>query len=327
MNFKPNENFKYYMHFIEERMNIFWRRYNGESAPYTEDKILQNHKFTNVYRVLDRSSQYLLKSVIYNGKKYSKEEMVFRIILYKHFNLPSTWDLLIKEFGDITLNITEKELSEFFKEKTNQGKVIYSNAYMITASFMRSEKIMGKFGLLPGMPKYQSYLRLIYKGLFEDGIMEEICSSKTMKQGFNSFKGLVGFADFLSYQFVQDINYTEFFDFDDNSFCAAGPGTQRGIERTFDIAGKADYEQIVKWVYENFEDLLQEYDYNFNPLPNHTPMVPDLSNCFCEVDKYMRGLGINTEEKKVKGKRIKQVFNENKNKIDYFFPPKWNVEI
>jgi hypothetical protein len=327
MNFKPNENFKYYMYFASERMNIFWERFYGFEPPYTDDPILNKHKFTNVYRVLDRSSQYLLSKVIYNGKIYSKEDMVFRIILYKHFNLPSTWDLLIERFGDIDLSVTEKDLVEFFKEKTEEHRVLYSNAYMITASFMRSVDIMGRFDLFPGMPKYQSYMRLIFKGLFEDGIMKDICGSNTFKECFDYLQKMVGVADFLAYQFTQDLNYTEFFNFDDNEFCAAGPGTQRGIERCFTFDGKTDYQEVVKWVQSNFKQLVEEYGFPFEQLKNHPPTVPDLSNCFCETDKMLRGMGIVTEGKEIDGKRIKQVFTESPDKVKYVFPPKWHINL
>lgn len=320
--FTPNSNFKYYMYFIEERMNIFWLKQSGAKQPYTEDQILRNHKFTNVYRVLDRASQYLLKNVIYNGKHYSKEDMVFRILIYKHFNLPSTWDYLMTQFPDIDCSVPEKEMVKALERAVEAGMTIYSNAYMITASFMRSEPIMSRYGLTAGMPKYRSYMRLIYKALFEEGVMNQICESKTMQEGFDAMFKIVGVADFLAYQFVQDINYTEYFDFDDNSFCAAGPGTRRGIERTFDIEGKVDYAEIVKWVQQNFKQLALFYGISFISLPNHLPTVADLSNCFCETDKYMRGLAPSDEKGE---KRIKQLFKENKNQIEFVFPPKWNV--
>jgi len=60
------EAFQRYFYFIQERMNIFWKRYKGELPPYSEDPIFQQYKITNVYRVLDRVSQYLVKHVIYH---------------------------------------------------------------------------------------------------------------------------------------------------------------------------------------------------------------------------------------------------------------------
>ena len=68
-----------FWYFAYERQNIWYKKLKGENPPYTEDKILQEYKFCNTYRVLDRVSQYLLKNVIYNGKEYSQKDMLFRI--------------------------------------------------------------------------------------------------------------------------------------------------------------------------------------------------------------------------------------------------------
>ena len=65
-----------YWYFACERQNIFLKKLNGESAPWTDDKILQEYKFCNSYRINDRVSQYLLKNVIYNGKNYFDEDML-----------------------------------------------------------------------------------------------------------------------------------------------------------------------------------------------------------------------------------------------------------
>ena len=65
---KREEVYKLYWYFACERQNIFWKKKNGEKAPWTDDPILQTYKFCNSYRVNDRVSQYLLSNVIYNGK-------------------------------------------------------------------------------------------------------------------------------------------------------------------------------------------------------------------------------------------------------------------
>lgn len=46
----PNEDiFPYYFYFMQERMNIFWNKYD-QIQPLTNDMILEINKFTNVYR-------------------------------------------------------------------------------------------------------------------------------------------------------------------------------------------------------------------------------------------------------------------------------------
>ncbi len=84
------EMLKRYWEFAVERQNIFYNKLENKSQPYTDNPILQNYKFCNAYRVLDRVSQFLLKEVIYSKKEYGLEDTVFRIPYFKIFNLPST---------------------------------------------------------------------------------------------------------------------------------------------------------------------------------------------------------------------------------------------
>ena len=72
---------------------IFFRRLEGCSPPWTHDPILARFKFTNAYRASDRVSQYLIRHVIYEGPQ-SSEEVFFRIVLFKVFNKIETWELL-----------------------------------------------------------------------------------------------------------------------------------------------------------------------------------------------------------------------------------------
>lgn len=131
---KRQEVYDLYWYFACERQNIFWKKINGESAPWTEDKILQEYKFCNSYRVNDRVSQYLLRNVIYNGKKYSNEDMLFRILLFKLFNKESTWELLLNNFEDITLKTFNiKEYSSALENAISSGIKIYNDAYISCA--------------------------------------------------------------------------------------------------------------------------------------------------------------------------------------------------
>ena len=124
-----------YWYFACERQNIFLKKLNGESAPWTDDKILQEYKFCNSYRINDRVSQYLLKNVIYNGKNYFDEDMLFRILLFKLFNKESTWELLLNNFGDITLKTFNiKEYSKILEKAISNGIKIYNDAYISCAN-------------------------------------------------------------------------------------------------------------------------------------------------------------------------------------------------
>ena len=86
--------FRYYFYFIQERMKMFWRKCEGKNI-LTEDPILREYKFTNVYRACDRVSQYLLSHIIYNYNKVeanTPEDMLLRILVFKIFNKIETWE-------------------------------------------------------------------------------------------------------------------------------------------------------------------------------------------------------------------------------------------
>ena len=82
---RPTAVFNAYWRFAAERQAIFLRRMENLVGPWTQDPILQRYKFTNVYRVLDRVSQYLIRTVI-GGAHRADEDVLFRILLFKLFN-------------------------------------------------------------------------------------------------------------------------------------------------------------------------------------------------------------------------------------------------
>ena len=82
-----------YWRFEKKRQDLFINKIRGNRHPWVDDPILQKYKFTNIYRVNDRVSQYLIKNVIYS-KKYESQDVFFRIILFKLFNRIETWELL-----------------------------------------------------------------------------------------------------------------------------------------------------------------------------------------------------------------------------------------
>ena len=175
---KRQDVYDLYWYFAAERQNIFEKKKQGLPAPWTEDKILQEYKFCNSYRVNDRVSQYLLKNVIYNGKGYSAQDTIFRIILFKLFNKESTWKILERETGEITLKTFNVEkYSKTLDNEISKGNAIYNDAYISCAN-----KVFGFDH------KHDNHLALLQKMFKEDRIQDEILNCKTMEEAFNIIK-------------------------------------------------------------------------------------------------------------------------------------------
>ena len=310
---KRQEVYDLYWYFAYERQNIFLKKLNNEKAPWTNDQILQTYKFCNSYRVNDRVSQYLLKNVIYNNKKYNPEDMLFRIILFKLFNKETTWELLIKNFGDITLSTFDiNKYSNILENAISNGTKIYNDAYISCAT--------KAFGY---NRKHDNHLALLNKIFIIDKSHLKILKAKTMEESFNILKSYPLLGNFMSYQLVTDINYSDIVNWQENEFTIAGPGSLRGIKKCFIDKGKMSNEDIIKYMYNHQDDEFKRLGLNFKKIGNRPLQLIDCQNIFCELDKYCRQALPTLKSNRTK---IKKKYEPKTQKIEYIYPPKWNIK-
>lgn len=78
---EPTAVFDTFFVFVAKRYRAHCKRLAGSPQPWTDDPILQQYPFTNVFRVLDRVSQYVLRNVIQTGDG-SRDEQCFRVMLF-----------------------------------------------------------------------------------------------------------------------------------------------------------------------------------------------------------------------------------------------------
>lgn len=325
----PNDNFAWYLYWICERMNIFWRKYKGEPAPWTEDEILNNFKFTNVYRCLDRVSQYLIRRVIYNGKQYEPEDMFFRILLFKHFNKCETWDLLEKEFGDITYETGFENIAKFLDEKIKEGVSIYGDAYIIGCFFYP----FPEYAYIKHLSKHRAHFRIWDDEIFQNGHLYDFLEAQSLEDLYTTFRKMRIHGDFTAQQFAIDMNYSPLFNFSENDFVITGPGSLKGISWIFDGAKTKGFDNVgaIHWISEHFEEKMYEFcketGMKWNPLPwEQVPTLTNLQNTLCECSKFAKGLEMNFSNGK-KSERIKHTYKPTRTNIKFVFPPKWNAKL
>ena len=310
---KRQEVYDLYWYFAYERQNIFIKKLNGEKAPWTDDPILQEYKFCNSYRVNDRVSQFLLKNVIYNDKEYSKEDMLFRIILFKLFNKEDTWSLLLNEFGDITLkDFDMKKYSKVLETAKENGIVIYNDAYISCANKAFNYD-----------RKHDNHLALLDKMFKVDKVQNKLLNCKKMEEAFNILKRYPLIGNFMAYQLITDINYSDIVDWKENEFTVAGPGSLRGIKKCFINKGNMTNEDIIKYMYEHQDEEFKRLKLDFKRIGNRELQLIDCQNIFCELDKYLRQAIPDLKSNRTK---IKKKYSPKNNKIDYMYPPKWNIK-
>lgn len=309
-----HEAFKYYFHFMNERMEIFWRKFNQENSPWTDDNILALNKFTNVYRACDRVSQYLIKNVIYTHHNYDERDILLRILIFKVFNRIDTWEYLENHLGNISCSNFNVDYMAKILAKRIAVTPIFNSAYLMTGSHNEYNHYVSK---------HERWLRMIDEIFIKGKLLERIIKAKNMNEVFLILRGCPFIGDFLAYQYAIDFNYSDVIDFDENSFVMAGIGAIRGIKKCFIDNGGYSNEELIKYTYDNIEYYRDYYgENNFKNLLGREPKLIDLQNCFCETDKYLRvkmpGLNLGNI-------RIKQKYKKSLSNISYFFPPKWNL--
>lgn len=310
---KRQEIYDLYWYFANERQNIFIKKLNGDTPPWTNDPILKTYKFCNSYRVNDRVSQYLLKNVIYNGKTYKDEDMLFRIILFKLFNKESTWELLLKEFKDITLSTFDmKEYSKVLTNAINNNIKIYNDAYISCAT-----KAFGYDR------KHDNHLALLNKMFIIDKVQDKILKCTNMEQAFKIIKSYPLIGNFMAYQLITDINYSDIVDWKEDEFTVAGPGSLRGIRKCFIDKEKLSNEDIIRYMYNHQEEEFKRLNLNFKTIGNRKLQLIDIQNIFCELDKYCREKVPSLKSNRTK---IKKKYTPKQTKIEYIYPPKWNIK-
>ena len=311
----PNDaTFKYYFYFIQERMNIFWRKYN-DADQLTDDPIFQTYKFTNVYRACDRVSQYLIKNVIYKDlDRYTPEDVLLRILVFKVFNKIETWEYLNGKNEITTKTFNVQKLTDALTRR-QQTNPIFSNAYMMAGSHAEYK----------GIPtKHQVWLQMIEDRFIKNQGLRTVLNAKSMAEVYSQLREYPLIGDFLAYQYTIDFNYSPFLNFDEDSFVKAGVGAVRGIKKCFKSYGDT-YEDAIRYTQEHFDAFQERYGSTaFRPLPGREPKLIDLQNCFCETDKYLRA---KMPDLKVGNVRIKQHYKPSSERIEYYFPKQWGVTL
>lgn len=302
-----------YWRLAAERQQIYLRRLEGQSAPWSNDPILRTYKFCNAYRAADRVSQYLIGQVIYGAQSsYSADDELMRIVLFRLFSKPATWQLLCREHGDVTLaTLRSGGLAQTLDRAFGEGQRLYTAAFILCAN--RS------YGF---ERKHRNHIALLEQMLRPGGLSRAVSKAKSLNELTTALREYPLIGPFMAYQLAIDINYSELCDFDESEFTIAGPGAKRGIDKCFSDIGGHSHEEIIDWITACQDQEFEKRGIKFSNLFGRPLQSIDIQNLFCELDKYAR---VAFPDLKSNRKRIKAKFTEAGPLPDPFFPPKWGL--
>jgi hypothetical protein len=307
--------FDIYWRFTAERHRIYERRLRGEPGPWTEDPILNEYKFCNVFRAADRVSQYMIRDVAYREDESSLDDRAFQIVAFRTFSKISTWESL-KSFLGGAPRIEQLESGEFERAldqtRAEQGG-LYTGAFILCAT--------NAYGRTT---KHLNHVELFRDMFVRNDLGRQIREAPSLEAVYDLLHAYPLMGDFMSYQIAIDLNYSNLIDFSENDFTRPGPGALRGLKKVFLNLGGYTPEQTIMWMVERQEQEFERLGLEFGGLFGRPIQAIDAQNLFCEVDKYCREAvpSLTSARSKIKAK-----FSSSGAPAGVFFPPKWQLAV
>jgi 5-hmdU DNA kinase-like protein len=182
---------------MAERHAIHQRRLTGRPWPWTDDPILQQHNFTNVFRIYDRVTQYIICNVIGEGDQ-DFHETCFRVILFRCFNRISTWELLLAHFGELMWrNFDLAAYESVLYEEYRRNNKLYGSAYILPAPELGGTSLDGS----KGKANYANHLRLL-KVMMETDLPGQLAQLSELSDAWERISMYPSMGAFLSFQYV-----------------------------------------------------------------------------------------------------------------------------
>ncbi|KAJ7223083.1 hypothetical protein GGX14DRAFT_540155 [Mycena pura] len=282
---------------LAERKAMDDRRRQGVPAPnmsltcfglsWTADPILREFKFCQAYRVLDRTSQYVISQVIQRGSQ-SRDELLFRILLFNCFNKIETWELLEEAFGKLTYkNFELATYDKVLSAATARRETLFTNAYM---------KIGHKLDYDANHMRHLQLLQILMRDL-----PSVLANANYAADVFEQIAAYPGMGDFTAYQLMISLSYSRLLNFSGNDFVKTGPGASSGLAKMFgaNAIKKAKItvpnieEDVLCWMVKtqrmHFARLGLSFAYLRGPDGAEVELeLADMEHAVCEVDKYAR---------------------------------------
>lgn len=259
-----------FRHWIDERERVRLRKEAGDAQPWTTDPIIAEWRFCNVNRCDDRETKWIFKHIV---EAHSASPVLwFNLCIARFVN----WSPTLACIGyfdewDRDLFVQEVEALQKVKEK------VYTGAYMVPA---------GPAGTLKHVYLADAVFAKLWS-LREQAPQNGACADwdRFLRQA-----PLMG--DFLRNQVITDLRYTHHLRRemtpDWETFVLPGPGTQRGLNRLHGAL------LTKSWTATEASTALQALRARVvAEAPQYVETLRDinnLSNCMCELDKYLRVL-------------------------------------
>jgi hypothetical protein len=261
-----------------ERHHIYVERMNGEPKPWTDDPILRDFFFCNLFRQYDKCSKWIIDNIV----PFKRWDL---IILYRFISTYSTFERIKSETELDNL----EGVADVLESMDNLDMTIFSSC------FIRNPRIQGGWAKTYMVPfctikEIQVYENQL-KEVFKRESLEEMC------QFLRQFSGIGGF---MSYEYACDFAYfPDWKPKDTMKWANMGPGALRGMSLLLHgIPGrKMPFDEWLRLAQELLPILQRRINEKF---PNEVVTMREVEHWLCEFQKYCKYWGMVKNGDKVK---------------------------
>lgn len=272
--------------FARERHSVYLKRKAGAHWPWTEDEILQNFRFTNVFREYDKTTVWLRENI--RDRWRDDPRVFFATAAFRWFNRIETGMALHSE--DLFYNWNPKRAAEIVRELP----VAVTGAFIVRSP--------------DGMTKVDGVVHCIQNVWSErdewEGTLLPLArkgvSFTTLQQLTDRLALYPMMGKFMAYEVACDMRYTAFYENapDICTWANPGPGARRGMQRLQGIDNPKQNAHKVKQGrrLENEKQLLEVMQQllRLSRLEGYWPLewqqweMREVEHTLCEFDKYER---------------------------------------
>lgn len=276
--FDANEDkLKLFFYTMYERQQIWYKRFILQlpQEKWTNNEYYSKYRFTNVYRELDRASQYLLKYIILNKDSWHKYDnkdgnyinLIWKILFFRMINNPRVLTSV-----DVIADFDKYNPDEFYsylKENVIDRDIPFAHGAFCQWSKHEIDENGNKLKF-DNMPEFfakylLARLHLHIKDIYQ--WMKDSFSNETTADNFIDYMyhTIDGCGRFIAHEFFQDLCYIKpyiglnLMRYTVNDATNAGPGSSAGAKIIFNnVKTKKDVINAIKYLRDISEEGLKE---------------------------------------------------------------------
>jgi hypothetical protein len=243
-----------------------------QGPPWTNDPILQQFRFCNVFREDDKVTRWMKENV---RDRYAGDPRLLQAVtIARWFNRPSTLERLLD--GDLLINWDADEV----RRRLESVSPLVTGAYMIKTP-AKMTKLEGLLWCIEHVVRDAPWI--------QDRIQPGFTTLRQVTERMATFPYL---GTFMGYEIACDLRYTELLSLapDRMSWANPGPGATRGIARVWDLPidhynrhSQSDYSALQMAMQSLLKASKVYWPKEMKPWE-----MREVEHTLCEFDKYER---------------------------------------